>query len=98
VATSDGSNWEAQSTSCHAAGDGGVIPSNPNVPAQPAGRGFGLTAGPLPVLGSAELSWTIGTEQSGYHIVRLIADSDSLVVSPHGKAPLPAPAQSLPGH
>jgi hypothetical protein len=73
--------------------DGAII-ANHSVPAQPAGRGFGLSTGSLPVLRSAQLSWTVGTQQTGYEILRFAANSGSLAVLPSGGSPLPAPAQS----
>jgi hypothetical protein len=84
-----------QSTTCRAVGDGGTILAMHGVPAQPSGRGFGLTAGPLPVLDSAMLSWTVGTQQTGYDVLRFAADSHSLAILPASGSPLPAPAQSF---
>src|SRR5262249_16947345 len=87
LATSDGTSWALQatraraglvtvnckSTTCRAVGEGGTILALHGVPSQPAGRGFGITAGPLPVLDSAMLSWTVGTQQAGYDILRFAA-------------------------
>jgi photosystem II stability/assembly factor-like uncharacterized protein len=83
-----------QSTACHAVGSLGTILANLAVPAQLAGRGFGLTAGPLPLLDSALLSWSAGTEQTGYHLLRFDASSVGLAELPPGGSPLPAPVQS----
>jgi hypothetical protein len=65
------------------------------VPAQPAGLGFGLAAGSLPVLGSAELSWTGGTQQTGDLVLRYALDSGTIAPLPADGSLLPAPAQSF---
>jgi hypothetical protein len=83
-----------QSSTCRVVGNLGTIIANHDVPLQPAGHGFGLSAGPLPVLGSALLSWEAGTQQSGYDILRFAASSNGLSVLPPRGSPLPAPAQS----
>jgi photosystem II stability/assembly factor-like uncharacterized protein len=83
-----------QSSTCRVVGMFGTIVADHDVPLQPAGHGFGLSAGPLQLLGSALLSWTAGTQQSGYDILRFAAGRNSLSVLPPGGSPLPAPAQS----
>jgi hypothetical protein len=83
-----------QSTQCFVVGTAGTILARAGVPAQRGGADFGLTAGPLPAVGSALLSWSVGTQQTGYQLVRVAGDTGSLAVLPTPGSPLPAPAQS----
>src|SRR5262249_22811682 len=83
-----------QSSTCRAVGVNGTILADHAIPVQPAGQGFGLTAGPLAVVGSALLSWSAGTQQSGYELLRYATPSNTLAVLPPTQE-LPAPAQSF---